>query len=61
MKVEDKSNEITVIPDLLDLLEIEEAIITIDAIGMQEEIANKIVEKKAHEEREYFLTYNISK
>lgn len=48
VKVEDKSNEITAIPELLDLLEIEGAIITIDAIGTQEEIANKIVEKKAH-------------
>jgi predicted transposase YbfD/YdcC len=106
VKVDDKSNEITAIPDLLDLLEIDGAIITIDAIGTQEEIVNKIVSKKAHyvlpvkdnqkelrkqiksqfdsynnlygnpevmhkktietdhgrtEEREYFLTYNISK
>lgn len=48
VKVDDKSNEITAIPDLLDLLDIEGAIITIDAIGTQEEIANKIVDKKAH-------------
>ena len=49
VKVDDKSNEITAIPDLLDLLDIEGCIITIDAIGTQEEIANKIVnEKKAH-------------
>ena len=48
VKVEDKSNEITAIPDLLDLLEIEGAIITIDAIGTQEDIVNKIVEKGAH-------------
>jgi predicted transposase YbfD/YdcC len=106
VKVDDKSNEITAIPDLLDLLEIDGAIVTIDAIGTQEEIVNKIVSKKAHyvlpvkdnqkelrkqiksqfdsynnlygnpevmhkktietdhgrtEEREYFLTYNISK
>jgi predicted transposase YbfD/YdcC len=106
VKVDDKSNEITAIPDLLDLLEIDDAIVTIDAIGTQEEIVNKIVSKKAHyvlpvkdnqkelrkqiksqfdgynnlygnpeimhkktletnhgrtEEREYFLTYNISK
>lgn len=106
VKVEDKSNEIKAIPTLLDLLEIKNATITIDAIGTQEEIVNKIVkEKKAHyilnvkdnqrelkkqiktqfdsynnlygnseifhqktiekdhgrlEEREYFLTYNIS-
>ena len=104
VKVDDKSNEITAIPDLLDLLEIEETIITIDAIGTQEDIINKIVSKCAHyvlpvkdnqrelrkqiksqfysynlygnraimhkkthekdhgriEEREYFLTYDIS-
>jgi len=48
VKVDDKSNEITAIPDLLDLLDIEEAIITIDAIGTQEDIVNKIVEKNGH-------------
>ena len=46
VKVDDKSNEITAIPQLLDLLDIKNATITIDAIGTQEEIANKIVEKK---------------
>ena len=48
VKVDDKSNEITAIPDLLDLLDIEGATITIDAIGTQEEIVNKIVNKKGH-------------
>ena len=48
VKVDDKSNEITAIPDLLDLLDIEGATITIDAIGTQEDIVNKIVDKKAH-------------
>lgn len=43
VKVDDKSNEITAIPDLLELLEIEGTIVTIDAIGTQEEIVNKIV------------------
>ena len=48
IKVNDKSNEITAIPDLLDLIDVKGKIITIDAIGTQEEIANKIVyEKKA--------------
>ena len=106
VKVDDKSNEITAIPNLLDLLDIEETTITIDAIGTQEDIINKIVSKSAHyvlpvkdnqrelkkqiksqfdsynnlygnpeimynktletdhgrtEEREYFLSYNISK
>ena len=48
VKVDDKSNEIVAIPNLLDLLEIEGATITIDAIGTQEEIINKIVNKKGH-------------
>lgn len=48
VKVDDKSNEITAIPQLLDLLDIKNATITIDAIGTQEKIANKIVEKKVH-------------
>ncbi len=48
VKVEDKTNEIKAIPDLLDLLDIEGSTITIDAIGTQEEIVNKIVKKKAH-------------
>lgn len=49
VKVNDKSNEITAIPDLLDLLDIEGAVVTIDAIGTQEEIINKIVyDNKAH-------------
>lgn len=48
IKVEDKSNEITAIPELLDLIEIEGATITIDAIGTQEKIVNKIVDKGGH-------------
>ena len=47
MKVADRSNEITAIPKLLDLLAIEGAIITIDAMGCQRDIAQKVVEKKA--------------
>ena len=48
IKVDDKSNEITAIPELLDLIDVKGKIITIDAIGTQEDIANKIViEKKA--------------
>jgi predicted transposase YbfD/YdcC len=45
--VEGKSNEITAIPDVLDMLEINGAIITIDAIGTQKSIAAKIIAKKA--------------
>ena len=46
VKVDDKSNEITAIPNLLDLIDIKGKIITIDAIGTQEDIANKIADKK---------------
>lgn len=48
VKVDNKSNEITAIPELLDLLDIEGATITIDAIGTQEDIVNKIVNKGGH-------------
>ena len=42
VKVENKSNEITAIPALLELLEISGCIITIDAMGTQTEIAHQI-------------------
>jgi predicted transposase YbfD/YdcC len=41
--VDDKSNEITAIPRLLELLDLRGALVTIDAIGCQREIAAKIV------------------
>ena len=44
---EEKSNEITAIPRLLELLEINGCIVTIDAMGTQTEIAKKITEKGA--------------
>lgn len=47
-KVSDKSNEITAIPKLLDLLDIEGSTITIDAMGCQRDIAQKIIDKKAN-------------
>src|SRR5690606_39027302 len=47
VKVDEKSNEITAIPELLDLLVIEDSIITIDAMGTQTEIAKKIIDKGA--------------
>lgn len=46
-KVSDKSNEITAIPKLLEVLELSGAIVTIDAIGCQKNIAQKIVDKNA--------------
>lgn len=47
VKVAEKSNEIVAIPRLLALLEIEGAILTIDAMGCQRDIAQKIIDKKA--------------
>jgi predicted transposase YbfD/YdcC len=46
-KVDEKSNEITAIPKLLDALELAGAVVTIDAMGCQREIATRIIEKKA--------------
>lgn len=45
--VDEKSNEITAIPELLELLAIKGAIVTIDAMGCQTRIAEKIVDKGA--------------
>src|SRR4051812_12212134 len=47
VKVADKANEIVAIPKLLDLLAIEGAVVTIDAMGCQRAIAQKILDKKA--------------
>lgn len=48
VKVDEKSNEITAIPKLLEMLDLEGAIITIDAMGCQREIAKGIIEKEAN-------------
>lgn len=45
--VDDKSNEITAIPQLLEILEVKGAIVSIDAMGCQKEIAAKIVNAEA--------------
>jgi predicted transposase YbfD/YdcC len=47
IKVDDKSNEITAIPDLIRVLNLKGATITIDAMGCQTEIANQIIEAEA--------------
>jgi predicted transposase YbfD/YdcC len=44
---DEKSNEITAIPELLDLINVEKSIVTIDAMGTQTKIAEKIIAKKA--------------
>jgi predicted transposase YbfD/YdcC len=46
-KVAEKSNEITAIPELLNLLALKGAVVTIDAMGCQKEIAQTIIEKEA--------------
>jgi predicted transposase YbfD/YdcC len=46
IKVDDKSNEITPIPQLLDVLDIAGCIVTIDAMGCQTAIAEKIISKE---------------
>ena len=48
IKVEEKSNEITAIPKLLENLLIKDCIVTIDSMGCQKKIARKIVSKQAH-------------
>ena len=45
---EDKSNEITAIPELLTRLDLSNSIVTIDAIGCQKAIAQQIVTEKGH-------------
>ena len=47
VKVEDKSNEITAIPALIELLDLSGAIVTIDAMGTQTEIASQLIQKNA--------------
>jgi predicted transposase YbfD/YdcC len=75
VKTDDKSNEITAIPVLLDKIALEGCIVSIDAMGCQYEIADKIVRKKAdylfslkgnqgnlHEDvKEYFMDFDFSK
>lgn len=48
LKTADKSNEITAIPELLEMLDIAGAIVTIDAMGCQSKIVEKIIDKQAN-------------
>lgn len=52
VKVEDKSNEITAIPKMIDALDITDAVVSIDAIGTQRDISSLIVARGGH----YFLS-----
>ena len=47
VKVDEKSNEITAIPKLLDVLVLKGCFVTIDAMGCQRDIAEKIISKEA--------------
>ena len=46
-RVDERSNEITAIPRLLEMLQVEGCIVTIDAMGCQKEVASKILDEKA--------------
>ena len=75
MMCDEKSNEITAIPELLEMINVEKAIVTIDAMGTQTKIAEKIMAQKAdyclalkgnqssiHDDvRLYFETETVSK
>jgi predicted transposase YbfD/YdcC len=47
LKTEEKSNEITAIPELLKLIEIKGSVVTIDAMGTQKKIAAEIINQEA--------------
>jgi predicted transposase YbfD/YdcC len=47
LKTEEKSNEITAIPALLELLELQGCIVTVDAMGCQREVAAQIISQEA--------------
>tara|TARA_R110002050_G_scaffold109799_2_gene221481 strand:+ start:716 stop:1675 length:960 start_codon:yes stop_codon:yes gene_type:complete len=48
LMTDEKSNEITAIPQLIELLELNHTVITIDAMGCQQNIASKIIENEAN-------------
>src|SRR3989304_1119782 len=48
LATEEKSNEITAIPRLLEMLDVRHAVVTIDAMGCQKAIAEKIIEQQGH-------------
>jgi len=56
MRVDEKTNEIKAIPELLEVLCPEGCIVTIDAMGTQKEIAKVVINKKA----DYILQEDIS-
>jgi len=47
IKTDEKSNEITAVPELLDMIDVEGSIVTADAMSCQKDISRKITEKNA--------------
>ena len=47
LRVDEKTNEIKAIPELLDILYLKGCVVTVDAMGTQKEIAEKIIDKEA--------------
>lgn len=48
LPVDEKTNEITVMPELIELLDLKDTVITADALNCQKEIVEKIIEKKGN-------------
>ena len=48
MKVDEKTNEITIMPKLLKILDIENCTITVDAMGCQKQIAAEVIKNKGN-------------
>lgn len=48
LKVEDKTNEIKGIDEILDYIDVDNSVVTIDAIGTQKAIINKIIKNRGH-------------
>jgi predicted transposase YbfD/YdcC len=72
LAVKDGSNEITILPELLELLDLEGATITLDAMGTQHEIAEQIIDQggdylltlkanhgKIYDEASWLFNYNL--
>lgn len=72
LAVKDKSNEITILPELLELLDLEGATVTLDAMGTQCDIAEQIIEQggdyllslkanhgKIYDEASWLFNYNL--
>lgn len=56
VKTEEKSNEITAIPELLKLVDIKEHVVSLDAMGCQKEIASQIIKQKG----DYYLSVKLN-